>query len=365
MANRLIRTTARPLSLTILLTWLTTGFAATAPYPPSPVISGITWDYSSLQHAAQGSDLWPMTWADDGNLYASWGDGGGFGGSNTLGRVSLGVARISGGATSWQGTNVFGGYQAAVPATFDGKSGGLIAINHVLYMSVTQQDTWTYGKVCQSTDYAKTWACTGWDWTRPFNGLAFLTYGQDYAGSPDSYVYAYNDDSASAVETSIVLARVPANQIMNRSAYQFFAGLDSSGNPIWSSDITQYKPAFTDPNGVTFGVRVTYDPGIKRYLLTMAHGSGSGWGMFDAPNPWGPWTTVAYYSSWIDSVPKFGFGLTQKWMSANGTGFEMVFSGLAPYDAWNTISGTFQLVPLAAPAGPPPAPSGLRLNVSP
>ncbi len=361
--NGMMRTVHGILAAVVLYT-AAPAFGATPPYPPSPVITGVTWNFSSLRRAAPGSDLWPVTWADDGNLYTSWGDGGGFGGTNTLGRVSLGVARISGGGNSWLGTNVFGGYRALAPAAFDGKSGGLIAVNHVLYMSVTQQGTWTYGKVCKSTNYAKTWACTGWDWQRPFNGLAFLTFGQDYAGARDSYVYAYNDDSASSVETSIVLTRVPADQIMNRSAYQFFAGLSAGGNPIWSSDITQYKPVFTDPNGVTFGVRVTYDPGVRRYLLTIARGSGSAWGMFDAPNPWGPWTTVAYYDSWIDSVQKFGFGLTQKWISAGGTSFDMIFSGLAPYDAWNIIHGTFQLRTPSTPVIPA-TPTGVKLNIGP
>jgi len=45
---------------------------------------------------AEGSDMWPITWAADGNLYTCYGDGGGFGGTDTLGRVSFGVARVEG-----------------------------------------------------------------------------------------------------------------------------------------------------------------------------------------------------------------------------------------------------------------------------
>ncbi|MCP4422874.1 MAG: hypothetical protein GY803_00115, partial [Chloroflexi bacterium] len=50
------------------------------PYPDSPVIADIAWDWDSYVQAAPGSDLWPTTWAADGNIYSSWGDGGGFGG---------------------------------------------------------------------------------------------------------------------------------------------------------------------------------------------------------------------------------------------------------------------------------------------
>src|ERR1035438_5410192 len=53
-----------------------------APYPPSPVIRGITWHWDTYRTAAVGSDLWPVTWGPDGHLYTAWGDGGGFGGAD-------------------------------------------------------------------------------------------------------------------------------------------------------------------------------------------------------------------------------------------------------------------------------------------
>lgn len=31
------------------------------PYPPSPVIAGIAWDWTTRRTAAPGSDLWPVT----------------------------------------------------------------------------------------------------------------------------------------------------------------------------------------------------------------------------------------------------------------------------------------------------------------
>src|ERR671923_25983 len=46
----------------------------TPPYPPSPAIKEVIWDYSSHRQAAPGSDLWPITWADDDHLYTVWGD---------------------------------------------------------------------------------------------------------------------------------------------------------------------------------------------------------------------------------------------------------------------------------------------------
>src|SRR5688572_6458484 len=86
-------------------TFAVTANAADAPYPRSPVLRGWTIDWSTHQRQAPGSDNWPMTWAADDHLYTAWGDGGGFGGSNSDGRVSLGVARVEGPAHDYRGSN--------------------------------------------------------------------------------------------------------------------------------------------------------------------------------------------------------------------------------------------------------------------
>jgi hypothetical protein len=50
-----------------------------APYPPSSVIRGITFaPESTIVRQAIDSDNWPITWADDGEQYTSYGDGWGF-----------------------------------------------------------------------------------------------------------------------------------------------------------------------------------------------------------------------------------------------------------------------------------------------
>src|SRR5262245_58381064 len=93
------RGTARTIVTCLVLSAPGIGYSSTAPYPRSQVITGMTWDLSTVSsmRKANGSDLWPMTWASDGNLYGAWGDGGGFdGNSNTTGRVSLGFAQITG-----------------------------------------------------------------------------------------------------------------------------------------------------------------------------------------------------------------------------------------------------------------------------
>ena len=344
--------------------------SAAAPYPPSRVISGVTWDYSGLTRLAPGSDLWPVTWAGDDNLYTSWGDGGGFGGTDSDGRVSLGVGRIGGSPPSITGVNIYGGKNALVPSTIVGKATGLLSVGGTLYMPVVDNSTWLKLKMGKSTDGARTWTFnsgTGWDFAEPdgaFSDATLLNFGKDYSGARDGYVYAYSaDNRASDVDgltlTNISMFRVPIAHIMDRSFYEYCAGVDANGQATWTPDITRRRPVFVDPNGVGWGSRVMYHPILRRYLLTAWHNQSGGWGIFDAPEPWGPWTTVAYYEGWIDSTFKFGFAFNQKWMSADGLTCYMIFSGTGAYDSFNLIRGTLTLAS-ASDVTPPSAPTSFR-----
>ncbi len=101
-------------SLALFLLLASTALAE-APYPPSPVIAGVAFDWSTHQRSALGSDNWQRTWADDDHQYGAWGDGGGFRGDNTTGRVDLGFGRIEGTRDAYQGYNVWGGKNAEHP----------------------------------------------------------------------------------------------------------------------------------------------------------------------------------------------------------------------------------------------------------
>ena len=51
-----------------------------------------------------------------------------------------------------------------------------------------------------------------------------------------------------------------------------------------------------------------------------------GFGVYDAPEPWGPWTTVFFAEDW-DVGPGETSSLPTKWMSADGKTVHLVFSG--------------------------------------
>ena len=330
---------------------------AQSPYPRSPVIAEVKFDFSHHDRRAHGSDNWPITWADDGHQYAAWGDGGGFGGTNKVGRVSLGVARVEGNAESYRGINVWGGKNAENPATFEGKSYGLISVHGVLYMWVSPgSDTRSYeeARLYRSANHGKSWIEADWAFLKSDRVIlpTFLQFGMDYRGARDDFLYIYashlQNDQSLQIQTpgEIALMRVSKVSIMDRSEYDFFAGLDKQGNPKWTSDLAAREPVFRDPNGVGWNLSVSYNPGLQRYLLMTEHtkSSQANFGMFDAPTPWGPWTTVKYartFGAPHIQASTFFWNFSSKWLSRDGKHFVLVFTGVSSNDSWNAVRGSF------------------------
>lgn len=338
------------------------------PYPASPLLRGIIWHWETYSTAAPGSDLWPVTWGSDDQLYAAWGDGGGFGGSDSDGRVALGFARIEGTPEHWRGANINGGKNPEHRATFPkhGKTTGVLFVDGILYTTVNLEDgRWpdVNHALFWSTDNGATWRKCDWLFARGagnFQPAKFLNFGKNYSGAPApfaGYVYIYgpkqSDDRGSG--NRLYLARAPMDKLRERAAYQFFQGTGSDGKPAWHSDLSSAQPVFSDVNGVT-PAAVVYNPGLKRFLLSCFHVGPGQLGVFDGPTPWGPWTTVAYYEDW-GQMGKEGEGLTcdfpQKWMSPDGLVLWSVFSvygegakkGIKAHDKFNLVRVSLTRIP--------------------
>lgn len=355
--------------LTFLFLWLPfiTIHAQLAPYPPSPVIKEVVFDWSTHLRLATGSDNWPITWADDDQQYTVWGDGGGFGGTNSIGRSSMGVARISGNWHDFQPANIWGGYQPQQQHQQIGKSYGIVCIDSVLYMWVgmfeTRVDPFKEVKIAYSRDHGASWAFSDFAFTRE-QGLMMPTvcnFGKNYEGARDEFVYSYfirfqsyegPDDYPDKVDWlncqkpgMIDLARVPRDKILDREAYTFFAGMQA-GHPTWTSDLNQRRPVFENPAGVGWCISVSYNPGLGRYLLTTEHTETHRGkiGIFDAPEPWGPWTTACYQENWGEGhfpLNTFYWNFANKWLSEDGQHFSLIFTGRKENDSFNLMRGRF------------------------
>jgi hypothetical protein len=276
---------------------------------------------------AKGSDNWPITWADDDHLYTAYGDGNGFEPFRKE-KLSIGLVRIEGIPPNLKGINI---PSPTLDAKGNGargrKASGLLCVKDVFYLWVRNVAS---SQLASSSDHGQTWTWADWKFTNRFACPTFLNFGRNYAGARDRFVYIYSHDSHSAYERAdrFVLARVAQDRICDRVAYEFFVGLDANAQPQWSSDIASRGAVLTNP-GMCYRSSVSYHPGLKRYLWCQT-GAGEdtrfagGFAIYDAPEPWGPWT-VAFQTKQWDVGPGESMHLPTKWMNSNE--LWLLFSG--------------------------------------
>jgi len=312
------------------------------PYPPSQAIRTIEWEPVSAMVQAGWGDNYPITWADDDNLYSCWGDGKGFDPEGPW--LSLGFIRVEGGPRDFRGSNIRANVE--LPDTLpdgsrtDGDAGqkacGMVMVGGTLYLLVRNADrAGEQSHLLWSTDHARTWTWADWRFEE-FGYPTFINYGRNYAGARDQYVYVVSPDSPHAYRPvdHFVLFRAPQERIKERGAYEFFCGADLRGQPRWSSDIAARAPVFTHP-GCCSRSGISYNAGLKRYLWWQQIPRGAmrdidtrylgGFGIYEAPEPWGPWGTVYFTHCW-DIGPGDCASFPPKWMSEDGRTIHLVGS---------------------------------------
>ena len=196
-------------------------------------------------------------------------------------------------------------------------------------------------RLAWSTDYAHTWTLA--DWPCPLLGYpTFINYGRDYAGARDGYVYTVSHDHPCAYHAAdgFVLLRAPIDRLRTRKAYEWYVTRDTEG-PRWTSEISQRGHVFTY-RGHCCRSGITYNSPLKRYLWwqqysftngTLLFGESTidtryrgGFGIYDAPAPWGPWTTNYFTETWDVRLGEAACFPT-KWISRDGCNLYLVFSG--------------------------------------
>lgn len=316
------------------------GTTIAAPCPPSPVIAGIEWaPLETIVRRAKGSDNFPLTWSDDGALYTTYGDGFGFE-PFVPAKLSLGLVRISGMPDDFQGVNL---RSKSIEQYGDGRKGmkgwGILSVKGELYLWMGHADRkGGQAQLAWSKDHGATWTYADWQF-EDFGLVGFINFGRDYAGARDVFVYAYSHDGpqADGPADRFVLMRVPQDQITQRQAWQFFMRRDERGQPVWSHDIRQRGAVF-EHRDACLRSAITYNAGMRRYLWWQAipqppghkdRGDtrfDGGFGVYDAAEPWGPWTTAFLTRQW-DTGPGEHGDFPSKWMSVDGRTLHLVFSG--------------------------------------
>jgi hypothetical protein len=294
------------------------------------------------RRAARGSDNWPLTWADDDRQYTAYGDGRGFEPLIDT-KLSLGLACVEGPPEAFRGVNLRApSFEQRGDGARGKKASGMLMVDGVLYAWVRNAGN---AQLAWSRDRGATWQWSDWRLTESFGYPTFLNFGRNYDGARDAYVYVYSHDHDSAYRAAdrMVLARVPKSQIAHREAYEFFAGLDDAGQPRWSADVGQRRAVFEHP-GKCYRSGITYNAPLRRYLWCQVLPGpdprfAGGLGIYDAPEPWGPWTTVFFTTQW-DVGPGETASIPTKWISDDGRTIHLVFSG---NDCFSVRQGVLRL----------------------
>jgi hypothetical protein len=331
-------------------------------------IQEIRFDWSTYRSLAPGSDIWPLTWCEDDAQYTSWGDGGGFGGTNTEGRTSLGFARITGSYANMQTQNLWGGYDPINEAEFKGKVKSMLCLFGDLYAwrsPGSMEVAMDWKQLILSEDKGLTWQEDAFPASRVDGcegcpGLPYtINYGKSYAANTDGYVYTYwieiQEPNLWDVQIPGVLwlTRAPAahRAFTDQANWEWVTSVRSNGQATWGS-FANRAPVLEDPDGLMRGSAI-YVPGLGRYLMVTNHTQRNGGeiAIWEAAQPWGPWSVIMKEDNWPQNDPdapvdpRFSFGnFSPKWFSADGR--HGVFVWFGP-DRWNSVAT--EIVPIPEP----------------
>ena len=351
------------------------------PFKRSNEFSAIAFLGSHVSYT--DADTWYPSWASDGNMYSGFADG----------EIGLESTHSSGGAKANTGNAKIEGddpmhlkisslglqYASALPYQ------GRYPCANLMYNGI-----WYYGTygidfdpnpdnkkyswaICGplpgfriSKDYGKTWLACPYTLDNPLfpesgkNGNFvkmgtphFVDFGQNLENSPDGYAYLVghggaDDDPHPRVANNswiagdaVYMARVKPSpeSINNLAGYEFFAGHDANGIPVWSHNFSDIKPVmkWAHHMGCT---NITYDRPLHKYLMCVT----DGWPgienmnsyILESDNITGPYKLITYMKDFGSQ----GYFMTipSKFIAPDGKTFWLSYSANFSQDYFGDIT---------------------------
>jgi hypothetical protein len=316
--------------------------------PKSRYIKAFEWTGPRIGYpvAEVKGDTFPMTWADDGEIYASAGDP--LWGESPSG---LDVEKFSGGPTDYKivkthHMNDYLGWGGDGP-----KPSGMICVEGVLYLafqnlrkarkapfSVLSQHG-SDAHIVYCTNKAPFWVPAIGNIAAPmfpghkFGGPSFINFGQNNANARDAFVYAVSSDQWDN-GSNLRLGRVPADSIVRREAWEWVCAFTPSGAPAWGYDLDEAIPVLSLHRWLGLPEMV-YLAGIQRYLLLtwrlhkdFSGDDGTDLIILESPEPWGPFSLVHREEYWEGKeFNPYCPRMPLKWMAPDGVTGWLQFSG--------------------------------------
>ena len=328
------------------------------------------------------SDTWYPSWASDGNMYSPWTDGK----VRDLQSNSAGIDATTGIATlagddPMNLTIVNEAVYKSDPSPYQSRYPcGTLVYNGIWYYgtyclygdqvikkgSITYNWPWMgpFVGFRHSTDYGRNWTnCPLTPEKSLFNETGingypvkigsphFVDFGKNMQYSPDgkAYLVAHGADATDTqwrfwndswiTGDQIYLFRVTPSveNINDVSKYDFFAGTDDKGSPLWSKDFEKIRPMLEWNNNMGC-VTMTYHAPFKRYLLCVTDGGNTCSKMntyiLESRNITGPWKLIAYLKEFGEQA--YFVNIPSKFIGKDGKTAWLMYSGNFAPD-WNGL----------------------------
>ena len=316
--------------------------------PKSDLIAGLEWlgDRIPYPEADIRGDTFPMTWTDDDRIYASAGD-------PLWGEThdGLDVQRFDGGPTDYKITKVnpmndYTGWGGNGP-----KPSGMICVDGILYLAfqnLLRSKPAPYSLKSQhGSDATIVYSTSQGGWWVPalptvtgpmfpghlFGGPSFVQHGRNNAEARDDFVYAISSDQWDN-GSNLRLGRVPRDSIVQPWAWEWVCAFGPSGEPAWTHTLADAIPVLSLHRWLGLPEMV-YLPALRRYLLLtwrlhedFSGDDGTDLLVFEAPDPWGPFSLVHLEEYWEGKAYNpYCPRVPLKWMNADGVSGWLQFSG--------------------------------------
>jgi hypothetical protein len=334
----------RPLALAAaLLATVAAPALAQSPLPASDL--AITWGAPRVVPRSRGGDIWPTATRPDGQVEAAWGDG----------RVTCSV-KVAFGTLHLPA-------KPSAKMTADGcgpqgsRGGKILALRYIgstlwaLLDAQNRPEPKPDIRLLRSTDGGRQWRYVGLALSTTLRPGAMLPAGPD-----GGFTYLLLQKPSNTPH-EVYLGRVANSNLAKlRSAILYFTGADADGsNPTWGA-AADAKPVISGVDPFLDYPALEYLTGPKRFVVTAGFGAPDTSAVFDAPHPWGPYTTVEFVEKgWLgrgSGGERQKLTFPEAWQTATGGTAVAGCYGAGCGDAADSM----QLIPytLGPAAGPPP-----------
>lgn len=155
-----------------------------------------------------------------------------------------------------------------------------------------------------------------------FNMLALSA--QAGAGNEDgAYVYAVGTPCGRFGGARV--ARVPADQVLVTSAWQYFTG--SGWSPARSAAVEVVLPPVGEGS-------LMWNAGLQRWLFAYLNEASAALELREAPAPWGPWSAPHTLATAAEYPSLYGAYMSPAYLSDDGLTFYFFMSQFGPYDTF-------------------------------